>query len=37
MAWKEVAPGRYERPLDGIENVCRLMRDIFVPYKGVHN
>ncbi|CAL5872907.1 uncharacterized protein PFLUO_LOCUS7176 [Penicillium psychrofluorescens] len=37
MPWKEVAPGRYERPLDGIENVCRLMRDLFVPLKGGHN
>ncbi|KAE9374939.1 hypothetical protein N431DRAFT_557134 [Stipitochalara longipes BDJ] len=37
MPWKEVAPGLYERPLDGIENTCRLMRDLFVPLSGGHN
>jgi hypothetical protein len=37
MPWNEVAPGRYERPLDGIENTCRLMRDLFAPFNGPHN
>ena len=37
MPWQEVAPGRYERPLDAIENTCRLMRDLCVPFQGGHN
>jgi hypothetical protein len=37
MPWQEVAPGRYKRPLDGIENTCRLMRDLCVPFQGGHN
>jgi hypothetical protein len=37
MPWNEVAPGRYERPLDGIENTCRLMRDLFASFNGAHN
>lgn len=29
MSWKETGPGRYERPLDGIELLMKLMRDMF--------